>query len=150
MNCCSCKFEVSSQCSHGEIHQDRPYSTFQKHTMKCSTFIASGSSYTHTDWPYPQDQKPFRAQKKVMTNVSIKKKPKTSISRDSQCTKSKKDLTGNVFVCSCCTSTSAIIATAPCNEQHSLATWLTSLSHNLVSIATKLFLCKGMIPHRSI
>ena len=67
--------------------------------------------------------------------------------------KAKKGVTGDVFMCSCRTSTSATIATALCNERRYLATWLTSSSYkcsileatctNQIFIRIR-FLCRGI------
>ena len=60
---------------------------------------------------------------RVMANVSVKRSLKASISRDHQYTKSKKEVTGDVFMCSCFRNYAR--ATATCNKQRCVATWPT-------------------------
>ena len=57
--------------------------------------------FIHTHWPRPQDEKTVQ----ISSKGSSDERPKTIMFRDRQSTKSKKEVTGNVFVCCCHTST---------------------------------------------
>ena len=95
---------------YAKIHPDRPYSTFAENAMKCITFVARWSPYTHrlsinVDHAHKIRRVPWplKARTRAVTNVLVKKKHKASVSRDRQYTKSKKEVhvAGDVFTCSC-------------------------------------------------
>ena len=72
--------------------------------------------------------------KTAVAGVSMEKNEKISVSIDHLYTISKKEVTGEFFLCSCHACLPATMATAPYHGRSMLATRPTSSSHNSVSI----------------
>ena len=91
--------------------------------------IARGSSYTRRVYPYMLASSQYQKSAMAVHNLNDssdkcfdqKEVQGKRASRDREYAQSKKQVTGNVFACSCRTSTSATTATSLCNKWCSLA-----------------------------
>ena len=115
----SSKFEVSRPCSHGDISKNTPGLTVPNFSRKCNEtrYVHSKpiSMYLSIRWPHPQSERaswPLNAWTRAAVNVLNEKKGKSKVC---YYTKSKKVVSGNLFVCSCSCLT-CVTATGLCYD----------------------------------